>query len=232
MAASACVGWCSRTRTRGGKQSQGSCAMHGIRTVPCSLTSLFSRCPGQRLFGKLSADPQQCPTVPGQPLIPRARHRRGRVAEPSGVCSFAFVLPWPLLLRGRGRVGRSRRAAPVAGCEAGQGRFLKAGTGGQRPEQRAERSGAGLGHGGHRREVSAELPGPGMRLWPPSAPLPGRRRGPGGGMAAAPWEGVRSPLNFVHVSENCFGRKGRCRVSAIEGRKPGRRRIPWASGKG
>lgn len=31
----------------------------------------------------------------------------------------------------------------MAGCEAGQGRFLKAGTGGQRPEQGAERSGAG-----------------------------------------------------------------------------------------
>lgn len=43
--------------------------------------------------------------------------------------------------------------------------------------------------------------------------------------------GVRSPLNFVHVSENCFERNGRCRVSAIEGKKRGRRRLPWASGK-
>lgn len=62
-------------------------------------------------------------------------------------------------------------------------------------------------------------------------PCPAGEGAPGAGwLRPARW-GVRSPLNFVHVSENCFGRKGRCRISAIEGEKPGRRRLPWASGK-
>lgn len=146
LAASACVGSCSRTGTRGGKQSRGSCAVHRIRAVPYSLTSLCARYPGQRLFGKLSADPRQCPTLSGQPLIPRARHRRGRVPEPSGLCSFAFVLPWPLLRRGRGRAGRSRQWLEArrgrAAARAVSLRLGRAGSG-----RSSERRGAERGRG-------------------------------------------------------------------------------------
>lgn len=140
----------------------GSCLREAVQcteaaSVPCSPTILFPRRRGQRLFVKLSADPQGCPLPAGR-----------RVPEPSALSSFAFVLAWPLLRR-------SRRAAPVAGGEAGQGRrpalFLKAGP----APPGSERSAAG-----------ERLPAAGGRV------------------------GV---------------------VLAIEGGKPGRRRLPWASGK-
>lgn len=176
LAGSACVGWCSRTRTGGGKRSQGSFAMHRIRCrAPRQISFPVVRASGSLGSWALiprSARPSQAAPCPA-PLF--------RSPPVSVLCVGAALAPPP---RGRGRAGRSRRAAPVAGAEAGQGRrprrFLKAGAGGQSSVRRAGAR-PETGARGRRREVSAELPGRGMRVWPPSAPPAGRGRGPGAG---------------------------------------------------
>lgn len=110
------------------------------------------------------------------------------------------------------------------GRAPGPRRFLKAGPGRQRPAQRAER---GRERGA---EVGADLPGWGSAV-AATCCCPAGEGAPAAGWLRWWWGSLQS-AGFVHVSENCFERKGRCRISAIEGGEPGRRRFPWASGKG
>lgn len=204
----------------------GSCAMHRIRTAALLPDT------SQRLFGKLNADPQECPTLPGQLLLPRAAAGRDIAVA---VCRGPPVSV-PLRLCCPGPTSGGAGAGAVREGAAVQRQWLETRRGRAAASLRLGRAGPAEQRAGsrcHRREVGADLPGRGMRCGR-HPPLAGPTRGPGGGMAAAGVApcGIRSPLNFVHVSENCFEGKGRCRISAIEGEKPGGRRLPWASGKG
>lgn len=143
------------------------------------------------------------PRVPrADPPSRRAAGRRPgcsrRVPVPAARSSFSVLLPWLLLRRGRGPVGRQRLRS-ASGWEARRGRvpaprcFLKTGTGRQRHRQRAAVLVGSAGRAApwsHRREVRGDPPGRGCGWGRRPRALPGRtgRSAPeprGGGSAAA-----------------------------------------------
>lgn len=176
---------------------------------------------------------------------------------------FRFSRPGSSSEGGRGPTGRqSRFGAPVAGRRArGEGRLLRAaslkartgtGTGGERAAAGCPcPGGVGVcvcwrgGGGRDSRPLSCRRRGPGGGggVWPtrggappfPRRPGHGAPRGAGEPGPAVRGGGVCATRRFVHVSENCFKRAGRHRVSARESEKAGKEEtsLCWpASGKG
>lgn len=195
------------------------------------------------------------------PLLPGPSHRCRRVPVPSRFSSFSVLPPWLLLRRRTGPYGKTEPLWSPSGWEASPGggppaprRFLK---GENRHRHRRGASGCGvplpgrgrgvcvLGGGGDSRPLSCRRRGPGGGggVWPtrggappfPRRPGHGAPRGAGEPGPAVRGGGVCATRRFVHVSENCFKRAGRHRVSARESEKAGKEEtsLCWpASGKG
>lgn len=203
-----------RTRTRGGKLCK-------------------AQNPHRCLAADSSLPPSSGPAALWEALVPRSAGPWGQpVFRSPPLPSRAFVPRWPLLQgAGAPREGAAEQRQwlePGRGSAAGPRCSLRPGRAGS-VRERAERGGSGC----QRREVGTErsgAAGAGDASAAASAALP-REGAPGAGWLRCHGGGSQSAELCSRVW-NCFERKGRCRVLAIEGGKPGRRRLPWASGKG